>query len=220
VITDGHRTGDGRHKVADNPTSREFQIHSVQADRGHNVEMNSRYRLIATTTFVLMLFSGIITAKVANWKIFSNRAGWRIRYPAEWDTGSCRSCPDPRAPGVFVDFMPHEGADINGSVMVSPLRDKPRNMGLDAWFSEVERTANLNPRSSEHRFELNGKAALRVRYLNSAAGGTEMEAVYVVAGARTFSIEFSGNNRGTPLETLGNYLVFMRMVQSFEVQVR
>jgi hypothetical protein len=117
-------------------------------------------------------------------------------------------------------FMPHEGADLNGSVMVSPLRDKPGNVGLDAWFSEVERTANLNPRSSEHRFELNGKAALRVRYLNSAAGGTEMEAVYVVAGSRTFSIVFSGNNRGTPLETLGNYPVFMRMVQSFEVQVR
>jgi hypothetical protein len=192
----------------------------VKAGRGHNVEMNSRYRLIAATTLVLMLFSGITTAKVANWKVFSNRAGWRIRYPAEWDTVSCRSCPDPRAPGVFVDFMPHEGADLNGSVMVSPLRDKPGNVGLDAWFSEVERTANLNPRSSEHRFDLNGKAALRVRYLNSSAGGTEMEAVYVVAGSRTFSIEFSGNNRGTPLETLGNYPVFMRMVQSFEVQVR
>jgi hypothetical protein len=68
--------------------------------------MTSRYRLIAATTVVLMLFSGITAAKVANWKIFSNRAGWRIRYPAEWNTGSCRSCPDPRAPGVFVDFLP------------------------------------------------------------------------------------------------------------------
>ena len=57
-----------------------------------------------------------------------------------------------------------------------------------------------------------------MRYLNSAAG-IEMEAVYVVAGSRTFSIEFSGDNRGTPLEKLGNYPVFMRMVQSFEVQV-
>jgi hypothetical protein len=47
-----------------------------------------------------------------------------------------------------------------------------------------------------------------------------MEAVYVVAGSRTFSIGFSGDNPGTPLEMLGNYPVFMRMVQSFEVQVR
>ena len=92
--------------------------------------------------------------------------------------------------------------------MVSPLRDKPGNVGLDAWFSEVERTDNLNPRSSEHRFELNGNAALRVRYLNSAAA-IEMEAVYVVAGSRTFSIGFSGDNRRTPLEMLGNYPVFI-----------
>jgi hypothetical protein len=104
--------------------------------------------------------------------------------------------------------------------MVSTLRDKPSNISLDAWFSEVQATANLNPRSSEHRFDLNGKPALRVRYLNNVAGGIEMEEVYVVAGGRTFSIELSGDKPGIQLEKLGNYALFMRMVESFQVQDR
>jgi hypothetical protein len=119
---------------------------------------------------------------------------------------------------VFVDFMPPSGAESGGFVMVSPLSDKPGDLNLEAWFLEVEKAANRNPRSSEKRFELNGKPALRVRYLNSVAGGIEMEEVYVVAGSRTFSIEFGSEKRGTPLEKLANYARFIKMVQSFEVQ--
>jgi hypothetical protein len=56
----------------------------------------------------------------SKWKIFSNRAGWTIKYPADWKTASCHSCPDPTAPDVFVDFLPPRDTD-SGWVMISHL---------------------------------------------------------------------------------------------------
>ena len=101
--------------------------------------------------------------------------------------------------------------------MVSPLQDKPNNIGLDAWFADIESTANLNPRISERRFTLNGLSALRVRYLNPGMG-IEMEETYVLSGSHTFSISFSGDKPGEKLENLPNYPVYTKMVESFQVK--
>jgi hypothetical protein len=178
--------------------------------------MNSRYRAIVTTGIVLLLLFGVDTggAQVIGWRTFASRAGWYIRFPTNWTTGSCNSCPDMRAPRVYVDFLPSPASANDGSVIVSPLADRPFDSSLDAWFAQVETSANLNPEKSRLRFSLNGMPALKVRYLN-AASGTEMEEVYVVSGSRTFSIGFSSDRRG-PLENLPNFAVYKTMVESFK----
>jgi hypothetical protein len=164
---------------------------------------------------MLLLLFGVDRggAQVAGWRTFASRAGWSIQYPSNWTTGSCVSCPDTRAPRVYVDFSPPRASANNGFVMVSPLADKPTAISVDAWFAQAETSANLNPEKSRMRFMLNGMPALKVRYL-SAASGTEMEAVYVVSGSLMFSIDFSSDRRG-PLENMRNYAVYKTMIESF-----
>ncbi len=45
-----------------------------------------------------------------------------------------------------------------------------------------------------------------------------MEAVYVVAGVQTFSIEFNEDRPGTRIENSRNYRVLKAMLDSFRVQ--
>jgi hypothetical protein len=179
--------------------------------------MNPRCSLIAALSLALLLSSNASGAKAKGWKLFKNRAGWSIEYPSDWQTGSCHSCPDTSAPNVFVTFLPPVDSTNDGSVMVSPLQDKPNNISLDSWFADIESKANLNPRISEQRFTLNGLSALRVRYLNPVTG-IEMEEVYVLSGSHTFSISLSDDRPGRKLENLRNYSVYAKMVESFKVE--
>jgi hypothetical protein len=163
--------------------------------------MNPRYSLIAALSLALLLSHNASGAKAKGWKHFKNRAGWNIEYPSDWKTGSCHSCPDTSAPNVFVTFLPPVDSTNGGSVMVSPLRDKPNNISLDSWFRDIEAKANLNLRIREQRFTLNGLPAARARYRNDAAGGIEMEEVYILSGSRTFSISFDSDRPGKPLDS-------------------
>jgi photosystem II reaction center protein PsbP len=148
-----------------------------------------------------------------NWKTFSNRAGWSIRYPPDWTISSCRNCSDPTAPDVFVSFFPAQQAD--GTVMIEHLASKPKTADTDSWVADVKRTANLNPIVNEEKLSLNGLPALKVRY--RTASGTEMQEVYVVSGTSTFSIAFSGDKPGTNvLENFKNYPIYLRMVATFK----
>ena len=104
----------------------------------------------------------------------------------------------------------------SGWVMVEHLEDKPKGMAVDAWFTEVKQTANLNPQLTEQRFILNGVPALRVRYRNP--DGDEMEEVYVVSDSRTFEIHFDGDKPGLSLQELGNYHTFLQMLKTFRVK--
>ena len=151
------------------------------------------------------------------WKVFSNRSGWSVDYPSDWKVGSCRSCKDPTAPEVFVDFFPPMGSD-SGLVMIEQLADKPSGMAVDSWLEELKQTANLNPRLKEQRFTVHDLPALSVRYRNPYNGGEEMESVYVVSGTRTFGIQFDGEKPGISLEKFGNYSIFLQMVKSFRVK--
>jgi hypothetical protein len=105
----------------------------------------------------------------------------------------------------------------DGFVIVSPLENKPLAISLDAWFAKVESSENQNPETARLSFILNGLPALKVRYINTNMGGAEIEEVYVVSGSRTFSIEFSGDHAGR-LETLRNFPVYTKMVESFKVR--
>jgi hypothetical protein len=102
--------------------------------------------------------------------------------------------------------------------MVEHLADKPIGTGVDAWFADLKRTANLNPRLREQRFMLQALPALSVRYRNPFNGGEEMEVVYLISGSRTFSIEFSGEKPGLALEKFANYNTFQQMVKSFRIK--
>ena len=153
-----------------------------------------------------------------SWRTFSNRAGWSLSYPADWHVGSCKSCKDPTAPDVFVDFFPPEKRDSAGWVMVEHLASKPSDSSVDAWFAEISKTANLNTRLSEERITLDGSPALKVRY--RTATRDEMEAVYVVVGLETFEICFAGQTSGIPLEKLDNHATYLKMLGTFRVKRR
>jgi len=165
----------------------------------------------------LLMLSGLAKGERPKWKSFSNRAGWTINYPANWTVGSCKSCSDPSAPDVYVNFSHPEGGTL-GEVMVESLASKPAETSVEAWFADVKRSANQNPRLKEQRFTLDGLPALRVRYRNPSQRGYESESVYVVSGAQTFAIEFDGVEQGRSLETSGNYSVYLQMVKTFRVK--
>lgn len=152
------------------------------------------------------------------WKIFSNRAGWSISYPADWNIGSCRSCKDPTASEVFVDFFPPGKIDSDGWVTVEHLSSKPSDSSVYVWLADTAKKANLNPRLREERITLDGSPALKVRY--RTATGDETEAVYVVVGLQTFEIHFGGQAPGVPLEKLSNYATYLKMLGTFRGQRR
>lgn len=113
--------------------------------------------------------------------------------------------------------------------MVSPIADRPRDTSVDAWLADISKGANLNPHLHEQKLTLNGLPALKVRYLT--ADHQQMEDVYVVSGSKTFSISFSADPDGfgsepkkqgqsVPLEKLGNYATFLKMLDAFNVTPR
>lgn len=176
--------------------------------------MKSLVRIVAVTCCVWLVCAA--TRGEHAWTTFTSREGWSIHYPADWKTGSCHSCPDPHAPGVFVDFFPPSDRD-DGWVMVSPLQPKPTDTGVDAWLAQVAMSVNQNPHLKEQKLLIGGERALRVRY---QAPESEMEEVYVVSGEKTFSISFDAEHAKGPLDGLSHYAVFDAMVHSFRVQKR
>jgi hypothetical protein len=187
----------------------------------HSQRPNRSVRIVAVLCGLsASLFLCAITfAEGPAWKVFSNRAGWSIGYPGDWTIGSCRSCKDPSAPEVLVDFFPATDKE-SGWVMIEHLADKPSGMTVDTWFAEIKQTNNLNPRLKERSFMLHDLPALSVRYRNPNNGGEETETVYVMSGSRTFAIGFSGEKPGLALEQFGNYNTFLQMVKSFGIKPR
>ena len=154
----------------------------------------------------------------ANWKLFSNRSGWSIKYSADWRISSCQSCSDPTDPKVFVDFFPPVANNSDeGWLQISHVADKPTNKNVDEWLAGLKTTLNLNPILKEEKITINNLPALKVRYRNPYAGSQESEAVYLVSGSQTFTIAFSGNKAGVILEKFGNYNVYLQMLSTFNV---
>jgi hypothetical protein len=157
--------------------------------------------------------------EIPTWKVFVSRTGWSISYPSDWHIGSCKSCKEPKAPGVYVDFFPPDMRTVGGWVMVQPLADKPSDTSTDAWLSNISKTTNLNPHVKEEKLILHGQPALKVRYRTSEE--KEVEEVYLVSGSNTFSVLFTdGETAGAPLEKMGNYPTYLKMLDSFRVKRR
>jgi hypothetical protein len=171
---------------------------------------------IALTLLSLTLGFPTAQLQTANWKTFTNRAGWSIDYPAEWKISSCHSCSDVTAPDVFVSFFPPAVKDYDqGSLMIEHLADKPADKSADEWLAYVKKTHNLNPQMKEEKFTLNSLPALRVRYRNPAGSGYEMETVYIVSNSKTFAMTFDGKP-GASVESLRNYTIYLRMLSTFK----
>lgn len=181
-----------------------------------NTRVDMAAKALTSLFFAACVFLPISLTAQAGWKIFSNRAGWSMKYPADWKIGSCHSCSDPTAPHVYVDFFPPEKQG-SGYVIVEPLAQQPLTMTLDQWFEHVKISADQNPQLGQKRFTLNGLPALRVRYRNSSGSGYETESVYVVSRRRTFAIEFDPQRGGISLEASRNYVSYLEMVKTFTI---
>jgi hypothetical protein len=120
-----------------------------------------------------------------DWKSFSNRAGWSIRYPANLQISSCRSCDDLTDPRVFVFFSDRA---VKRWVRIEHLIDKPTQAVADEWLKDVSRTTVLVPAVSEEWITLGGERALRVR---NGSRESASENVYVVHEGKTFAIRAS-----------------------------
>lgn len=137
---------------------------------------------------------------VALWKTFTNRAGWAIKYPPDWEVGSCNNCSDPTDPKVFVNFYDPAANEL---VAVEHLRDKPSDQSVEEWLQHFARGSDPN---SAERMSLDGRKALKVkwRYRDS-----DYEIIYVVNGSQTFSISPSKVD-DTPF-----YRLYLQMLSTF-----
>lgn len=139
-----------------------------------------------------------------NWVSFSSKAGWCIKYPSNWQIGSCNGCADPTAPRVFVSFF---DPTTGGMITIQRLRDKPADQSVEMWLNDVKRIAVANPQISEDWMLLAGTRALKVRTRNPDS--TESENIYAVEGSRTFFIQAS------PLGNTAFCLVYEQVLSSF-----
>src|SRR5690348_5377115 len=77
---------------------------------------------------------------LSKWKTFSSRAGWNMKYPRDWQVGSCNSCPDPADPNVFVSFYSPQSDEL---LMIEHLADKPQGQSVRQWIDDVKTKAIL-----------------------------------------------------------------------------
>src|SRR5881394_2797720 len=111
---------------------------------------------------------------VSKWKTFANRAGWSIKYPRDWRVSSCRQCPDPTDPDVFVNFFNPSTKEL---IMIEHLIDKPADQSVEQWLNHVKATTNFNPRVSEEWISLDGTRALKI--INRNSDSSESENIYI-----------------------------------------
>jgi hypothetical protein len=90
---------------------------------------------------------------ISKWRTFTNRAGWSVKYPGDWQIGSCVQCSDPTDPNVFVSLS---SPATKALIMVDHLADKPRDQTVDEWLNDIKATANLSPRIREEWIQLDG----------------------------------------------------------------
>jgi hypothetical protein len=95
--------------------------------------------LIACTLFSVAAIAQAATRAdqaddVSRWKTFANRAGWIIKHPRNWQVGSCRSCPDPTDPNVFVTLYNPSTKEL---IMIEHLIDKPPDQTVEQWLNDI-----------------------------------------------------------------------------------
>ena len=130
----------------------------------------------------LAAFAQLPQLDTGKWKTFFSKAGWRIKYPESWQVASCDSCPNPTDANVVVDLYNPATTD---KITVEPLDDKPAATAADQWLTDVSKRI-ADARVSDQWITLNGTRALRV--INSEPNGGQAEHIYVLNGAKTFTL--------------------------------
>lgn len=177
--------------------------------------------------FLIMAASSTAVDAAApnSWKTFSSRAGWAIRYPADWKPTGCAACEDLEAPDNAVVMFQSPG--YNGHVQVERLAPKPADVRDRSWLRRFKTTNSRDAYILEaHPVTLNGMAALDVVYSAPSTPpgkGIQHETVYVTAhGASYAIIVFSPlririTDPITPVRQLDIYPAFQRMLSSFRI---
>jgi len=187
----------------------------------HASRFNSAGGMLCSIALAFLIVGSVLVrAQTENWKSFSNRAGWSIKYPPDWRIDICKSCPDPKNPDAYVNFVPPAERDSEqGWLKVERLGGRPPGMSMDDWFADIKQSENLIPEEDKDlRITLNDLAALKVRYHNPKDANNEIEVVYVLHALQTFSLTFSGTKPNPSVESLKNYPVYERMLASFKVK--
>jgi len=158
--------------------------------------------IIAFTLTIAVKGAGPLdaSADIVNWKVFTNRSGWSVKYPRRVKIISCRQCEDPTAPGILVMFR---DSLTSASMMIEPLAQKPSDRTVRQWLQETSRSTVANPRLTEEWIYIDGRSALNVK--NKGADSSWTSNIYVIAGSKTFAIRIS--NAGSAL--------FRRMLSTF-----
>ena len=141
--------------------------------------------ILAATAFI-----GVATAQqspsrrvgnTAEWRTFTNRAGWSIKYPRSWQTQSYRQCDDPTEPHAYLALL---DPSSNEMIMIERLADKPDGKAAEAWLQEVAKDTILTPILGEQWTTLGGSKALKV-------ANERGENIYAVDGSLTIAIRYA-----------------------------
>ena len=150
------------------------------------------------------------------WRTFTSRSGWSVSYPTEWTDGSCNSCSDPGAPGMFVGFYPPENKSSNDDmVMIEPLAGRRANETVDQWLADIKTSANQNPIIGQGWISVNGVRALSVRY--RYADSHLYDTVYIMNGSEMFEIEGPAISHAAMTEIYKTMVASFRFVSPAEV---
>ncbi len=143
------------------------------------------------------------TAEIAStsmWNVFESRGGWRIRYPLDWGPFSCRMCRDLTAPGMDVDFGPHNSYKMaEGWIQLGcfPVGEV-----------ELSESCLIKDRHADRR-----------RYRSQY--GYVSECLSIDFDSGTYGLEFlSVDRKPKQVEYLENYKIFQLMSLTYEVDPR
>ncbi len=151
---------------------------------------------------------------------FESRGGWSIEYPKNWTFSSCKNCPDPTNPNVYVTFTPPIEIDPrDGQVQIIPLAGKSSDKTKDEWYALMKASIAPSTVTFENKITIDGIEAYLVRFKDE--GGTiEGQSVFMLTNDnRAFVISIGSRKPNVTVLNLGNYPVYEKMLNSFKIGV-
>ena len=105
-------------------------------------------KALLTLIFAATATVGVATAQQStprrggDWRTFTNRAGWSIKYPSSWRAQSCRQCEDLTDPNALLALL---DPFSNETIIIERIADKPEDKAIEVWLHEVAKDTVLAP---------------------------------------------------------------------------
>ena len=148
--------------------------------------------------------------ETAGWKIFSNRAGWSVKHPSDWDLSSCRNCKDLTDPEGYVGFFPPIDI-VNGHVLIENLSDKPSDKSAKEWINSIKNVSSGVGVLDETEVVVGGMKGYKVIW--KGADNSKHETIYVIFDvSKTISIKFAGDLN--KYQDSDNYSIYLKMLEN------